>query len=95
MSTREFRTAFHTVTEPVEVLKGVETVGFFYPGDQMPIVHPTWSQPLMDTPVSVPGGDTGSRVTPGLAPRSTTTPPAQQRFGEKRSALKPSQRGKR
>jgi len=36
MNVREFRAGFSTLTEPVEVLKGTQTIGFFFPGDKDP-----------------------------------------------------------
>ncbi len=40
MTTRDFQKSFHRLTEPVEVMSGIRTIGFFYPGVTAPIVTP-------------------------------------------------------
>jgi hypothetical protein len=36
MNVREFRTSFSKIAEPVEILKGTQTIGWFYPGEVSP-----------------------------------------------------------
>lgn len=49
MNIREFRANFSTAREPIEVLKGTETIGWFYPGSTPPLVTPRWARGLLDT----------------------------------------------
>lgn len=38
VSSREFKQTFHMISEPVEILRWTKTVGFYFPGDENPIV---------------------------------------------------------
>jgi len=79
MSTRTFRESFSRLTEPVEVLKGVETIGFYYPGARNPTLGVLGGDEAYQL---IPGKVSSEMPTmrPGQAPRSVTAPPAQERF---------------
>lgn len=75
LNIREFRANFSRLTEPVEVLRGTETVGFWYPGQTPPmakgvVAKDSWR----DEPVD---------LIPGKMPSEKRAPAQMERFSTK------------
>lgn len=76
MGIAQFRRKISEIKEPVEILKGLETIGYFYPGGLPSAQLDTgeWSTfdriRGQDRPEATPD----VAIEPGSAPRSTSTP---------------------
>ena len=71
LSTREFKATFHRITdpEPIEVMSHSRTIGFYFPGDAVPMSRVATEHRMI--PGKMPSDHT---VIPGEAPRSRTIP---------------------